>query len=130
MAIYYECEFDTSTPVGYAHCTTSDGIYKDYRDISTVEGVIKTIKKLFANDNYHAQCVTFFAKTERKGKHEVARLWYNYKDHYDLVIFEGVGAYSNLTREKVDAKLIREIYLNCADYTISVELKEAERKAV
>lgn len=129
MAIYIEFEFETRTPVGWTYCTACEAISKDYRDVDTVANAVSLVKKFFSNKNYHNQCVTFFASTYYKGKHEVSRLWYNHKDGYDLAIFEGVGAYSNLTREKADAKLIREMYLNCADYTISVEKHDAEERA-
>lgn len=130
MAIYYEFEFDTRTPVGFAHCTTCEMVVKDYRDIANVEKVVDLIKKLFSNKNYRNQCVTLLARTHKKVKHEVVRLWHNYDKKYDLVIFEGVGSYSILTKDKVDAKLIRELYLNCADYTNDLEAEEEEEKAV
>ena len=124
--IYYE--FDGKNAMGEGRCESKSIIFDNYRDISNVDKVVKEVKKLFNSKNTRNETVTF-AYTKRDYSHEnTGRMFRLYGDEITRCYWK--EGYSNSIGIKVGTKmttkLIKEMYLDCADRAIKYESEKEE----
>ena len=102
----------------------SKDIFSDYRDIEKVEEVVKYVKGLFADKHFHDVTVSFiYGDGSLYGK-TVSRL-FNIVNGGKITALHWYGTVSTadtkIELDKLTTKIIREMYLECADRAIDYD---------
>lgn len=125
MEIKLHAEFTMSTFAGYfTYCNASEYIWSDFRDISNVEKAVKYVKTLFAKKGIRDLMLTFTVDNGTTYGISTARIFHDFKDGQEkiaVVRWDNNGnrtSYENV--DKLSAKLIKSLYLECADRTIEL----------
>ena len=114
--ITIETEFDGKTAMGYGHSTFRKDYFERYRDIETVEEVIKLVSKLFNNKNLSNQMATFEFFSHDKSV-TVCRFSRFYSDTIEFMWWEKNEYYANKVEigTKLSKKEIRKAYLDTVE---------------
>jgi len=114
-------EFKTNTFAGITSCNVDKTIWRNPRDIETVEDAIKWVKKVFEKGTDTMVTFGFFDNED----HNFSRLfkdWRNGVQGVREIHWNGHGTLvSDIFHEKLTNKLIRELYLDTADKYIEWE---------
>lgn len=93
-------------------------IYRNYRDIDVVEDAVKYVNGLFTNKNFHDLSVSFVYDNGTLYGKTVSRL-YNVCNGGKVTELHWYGngstADTSIELEKLTSKIIRDMYLECAD---------------
>lgn len=99
----------------------SKDIFSDYRDIEKVEEVVKYVKGLFTNKHFHDVSVSFIYDDGSLYGKTISRL-FNIVNGGKITELHWYGtgstADTKIELDKLTAKIIREMYLECADKAI------------
>ena len=113
--ISVEIEFTTKTVLGLTEGQCRRCEYSDYS--GRMDEMVKWIKKAISNENIRRPMITFSyyndARTRDIGTARIIGEWCN---QYDLVTWDDRGQVtSQIKNIKVDAKLIKRLYMECVD---------------
>ena len=120
--IRIDFEANGKTPVGYGRFIYSEYIHQNYRDIVTVENIVKKLTNFLRNVAYNDQCVTFVYVNDKVETTNVSRYWRSYGDKYNYVVWNGCGAYTDAEFTSLKSKRMRDAYLACADFAIENDM--------
>ncbi len=128
--IHVRYEFNGKTLMGFGKMEAETSIFSDYRDIETVERVIKEVKKLFGNKSVSNQCVTFSFMKKDYNEVSTSRFLRFYSEEITYVEWaDGFGCGVKHNRGySIKAKDIKEAYLACADRAIEYENEEKAKE--
>ena len=125
--ITIQSEFKMTTPYGITDCKAEKLIFRNYRDVDTVEDAIKYVNKLFKDAKLSNQCVTFIYDSDKTYGQSTTRFFRFYSDEINEVYFgDGFGSGISKRLDKFTKRDIRRAYLDCADRAIAYEETKAE----
>ena len=122
--------YEANTMFGRAFTSSTVHHYDNYRDIEKVESAISLLKKFFAKKDFSCKNVILYYTDKDYHSHNVIALYESFDGKYDLTIYEGRGAFTNKSMDKLTAKDFREFYLNAADVAIDFDFNEKHKKEV
>ena len=106
----------------------SKDIYRNYRDIEKVEEVVKYVKALFANKTFHDVSVSFIYDNGTTYGKTTGRL-FNISNGGKVTELHwyslGSTADTKIELDKLTTKIIRDMYLECADKAIEYDKMNA-----
>ena len=107
-----DMDFRTRTNMGYTYCNRFDSISGNLRDVTNVDYVISTVKKLFSKVNFDP-CITFRADSITCGR--ITEDWKDGTKGYTFIRFTGNGEKIETWKEKLTTKDIKIFFLNCVE---------------
>ena len=99
-------------------------VYNNYRDVETVDEVVKYVKAIFASKSFRDVSVSFIYDDGTLYGRTISRL-YNLTAGGNVTELHWYGrgstADTQIELDKLTAKIIRNMYLECADKAIENE---------
>ena len=127
MEIKIDTNFTMKTFAGFfTYCNAGENFYRDFRDVDTVEKAVKYVKTILNHKELRDLMITFtYGDDIIYAPHATSRLCYD-MGLYRLIKWDYRGnLISEEKLDKVTTKLIRELYLECADKAIEMEKASA-----
>ena len=115
--IQIEVDFLMSTIAGTrTRCNTDYYIFSDFRDVERVEDVEKYVKKLLNAKNIRDLTITFQTSGESYGSIEgTSRIIREFDGQYRIIQWPARNVIDDKTTDKISAKDIRKLYLDCVE---------------
>jgi len=111
--IQINVEFRQRTVAGLADCRADRSVFADYDDEDTVRDIIAYVQRIIRSEVMDVS-ITF---SYRNGVHtvETSRIWYSYPSYstFHVVKWERWNSRDEYEYDKIRAKQIRELYLEC-----------------
>lgn len=109
-------EFRQKTVAGMAACTASKDVSMDVaRDAETIKAVVEYVQKIIKSE-VRDVAITFIMRKDYTDT-ATSRLWYydRYMGQYNIVKWASVNSTDTYEYDKITAKQIKEMYLECVD---------------